>query len=93
MRAIVLMGIAAGIRSSPRRSQPCQLNTSGTRQVRKPGGRRSSGTFQTQGEAVARAREILRRDGGGELRIAGQDGAIRQADTTPPGNDPRRSPG
>jgi hypothetical protein len=68
-------------------------NTSGIWQVRKPGGRRSSGNSQTQGEAVARAREILRRDGGGELRIAGLDGAIRQADTILPGHDPRRSPG
>ena len=68
-------------------------NTSGTWQVKKPGGRRSSGNFQTQGEAVARAREILRRACGGELRIAGHDGAIRQADTIVPGNDPRRSPG
>jgi hypothetical protein len=70
-----------------------RTDASGVWRVIKPGGRRSSGNFDSQAEAVARAREILARDGGGELRVAGRDGAIRQADTIPPGNDPRRSPG
>jgi hypothetical protein len=59
----------------------------------KPGGQRSSANLETQAAAIARAREILERHGGAQLRVAGRDGAIRQADTITPGNDPARSPG
>jgi Uncharacterized protein conserved in bacteria (DUF2188) len=56
-----------------------------------PGGQRASAHYDTQGDAVARARKILSNTGGGELRVAGRDGAIREADTIPPGHDsPRR---
>ena len=58
-----------------------------------PAGQRSSGHFDTQAAATARARQILANNGGGELRVAGRDGAIRNADTIQPGNDPRRSRG
>jgi Uncharacterized protein conserved in bacteria (DUF2188) len=61
--------------------------------VIKPGGERASANFGTQAAAAARAEQILRNDGGGELRVAGRDGQIREANTIPPGNDPRRSPG
>jgi hypothetical protein len=61
--------------------------------VKKPGARRASAHLDTQAAAVVRARQILANDGGGELRIAGNDGSIRQADTIPPGNDPRSSKG
>ena len=66
---------------------------SGGWRVIKPGGKRSSGNFDTQADAISRARQILRRQGGGELRVTGRDGAIRRADTIPSGGDPRRSPG
>lgn len=56
--------------------------------VNKPGADRSSGHFDTQAEAIQRAREILDRSGGGELTIHGRDGRIRDSDTVPPGNDP-----
>jgi hypothetical protein len=58
-----------------------------------PGGQRASAHLPTQAEAIDRAREILQRNGGGELRVAGRDGAIRDADTIKPGNDPPRSRG
>jgi hypothetical protein len=61
--------------------------------VIKPGARRASAHLDTQAAAVVRARKILANDGGGELRVAGHDGSIRRADTIPPGNDPRRTPG
>jgi uncharacterized protein DUF2188 len=61
--------------------------------VIKPGASRASAHLDTQSAAVVRARKILANDGGGELRVAAQDGSIRQADTIAPGNDPRRSPG
>jgi hypothetical protein len=61
--------------------------------VIKPGGQRASAHYDRQADAIQRGRTILENTGGGELRVAGRDGAIRSADTIPPGNDPRRSPG
>lgn len=63
-------------------------NRDGGWDVNKPGADRSSGHFDTQGEAIQRARQILERSGGGELTIHGRDGRIRDSDTVPPGNDP-----
>lgn len=56
--------------------------------VKGPGAKRSSGHFDTQNEATARAKEIVGRAGGGEVTICGRDGKIRDSDTVPPGNDP-----
>ena len=63
-------------------------NPSGGWDVKKPGAGRSSGHFKTQGEAIDRARRIVTREGGGEVRIHGRDGRIRDSDTIRPGNDP-----
>ena len=49
-------------------------------QVKRPGAPRASATVGTQREGVARAREILRAEGGGEVVIHQPGGAIRQAD-------------
>jgi hypothetical protein len=57
-------------------------------QVEKPGSGRASARTPTQAEAVDRAREILGRDGGGEVVIHRPDGTIRDSDTVAPGNDP-----
>ncbi|NBE98439.1 DUF2188 domain-containing protein [Nonomuraea sp. KC401] len=56
--------------------------------VTRPGGRRALYTASTQAEAVQRAGELLQRDGGGELRIHGVDGQVRDQRTIAPGNDP-----
>lgn len=56
--------------------------------VRKPGGSRASAKADTQAEAINRAREIVRNAGGGEVKIHGRDGKIRDSDTVAPGNDP-----
>ena len=56
--------------------------------VKKPGSSRASAHADTQKAATARAREIVRNAGGGEVRIHGADGRIRDADTISPGNDP-----
>jgi hypothetical protein len=53
-----------------------------------PGSTRSSGNFDRQSDAIDRAREIIGNAGGGELRIHGRDGQIRDSDTVAPGNDP-----
>lgn len=57
-------------------------------QVTKPGANRPSARTATQAEGVDRAREILGRDGGGEVVIHRPDGSIRDADTVAPGRDP-----
>jgi hypothetical protein len=49
---------------------------------------KASSLHDTQGEAAAAAKEMLKNQGGGELTIKGTDGKIRSKDTIPPGNDP-----
>ncbi len=56
--------------------------------VRAPNADRASGIFDRQSDAIERAREIVGNAGGGEVRIHGRDGRIRDSDTVPPGNDP-----
>lgn len=63
-------------------------NPEGGWDVKKPGSSRASAHTATQQEAVDRAREIVRNQGGGEVRIHGRDGRIRDSDTIAPGNDP-----
>lgn len=62
--------------------------TDGGWDVKKPGSSRASGHTDTQAEAIDRAKEIVRNAGGGEVRIHGRDGKIRDSDTIAPGNDP-----
>ena len=56
--------------------------------VTKPGGRKASAITGTQRQAEQRAKEIVRREGGGEVRIHGRDGRIRDSDTVAPASDP-----
>ncbi|MDE0101570.1 MAG: DUF2188 domain-containing protein [Bryobacterales bacterium] len=56
--------------------------------VRGPRSDRASGIFDTQREAIRRAREIVGRQGGGEVRIQNRQGRWRDSDTVAPGNDP-----
>lgn len=63
-------------------------NPDGGWDVEKPGADRASAHLDTQAKAIDRARQIIGNDGGGELRIHGRDGKIRDSDTIPPGNDP-----
>lgn len=63
-------------------------NSSGGWDVKKPGATRSSAHTDTQREATKRATEIVRNNGGGEVRIHGRDGKIRDTNTVAPGNDP-----
>ncbi|SET92199.1 DUF2188 domain-containing protein [Geodermatophilus poikilotrophus] len=66
-------------------------NPKGGWDVVKPGASRSSSHQPTQKEATDRARTIVRNNGGGEVRIHGRDGRIRDSDTVAPGNDPASS--
>jgi len=63
-------------------------NPKGGWDVKKPGSSRASAHAVTQQEAVTRARDIVKNQGGGEVRIHGRDGKIRDSDTIAPGNDP-----
>ncbi|MDX1870703.1 DUF2188 domain-containing protein [Mycolicibacterium sp. 120266] len=63
-------------------------NPNGGWDVKKPGASRSSAHTKTQADAIERAREIVGNDGGGEVRIHGRNGQIRDSDTIAPGNDP-----
>ena len=49
---------------------------------------RISSHSDTQKEAEADAKKFSAKSGGGEVRIHGLDGKIRDSDTVPPGNDP-----
>lgn len=49
---------------------------------------RASTTHKTQKGAADKAKEQLKKSGGGELTIKGEDGKIRSKDTIPPGKDP-----
>lgn len=60
----------------------------GTWAVDKPGASRASATADTQAQAIRRGSEILAKDGGGELRIHGTNGQVRDQRTVAPGNDP-----
>ena len=46
-----------------------EVTSEGMWRVRSPGAQRASALLDTRGEAEARAREILRRCGGGEIRV------------------------
>jgi len=70
-----------------------QHRDDGSWEVRTPGASRASATTGTQAEAIARAREILSRDGGGELQVRSLKGTIRAQDSIAPQNDPRSSKG
>lgn len=51
------------------------------------GGQRASFTGQKQSEVISQTRQSMRNNGGGELRIQGQNGRFRAADTVPPKKD------
>jgi hypothetical protein len=59
--------------------------------IQKEGGLRSSGSADTQKEAEKIAKQYSANSGGGEVRIHGLNGKIRDSDTVKPGNDPKSS--
>lgn len=63
-------------------------NPKGGWDVNKPGAKRACSHHDTQGEAINRARDMLRNDGGGELTIHDRNNKIPDSDTVPPGRDP-----
>jgi len=57
-------------------------------QVLKANAQRVSAIAPTQQAAERLAKEFAANSGGGEVRIHGLDGKIRDSDTVSPGNDP-----
>lgn len=55
---------------------------------KKDGGQRATSLHDTQKQAADAARQGLRSDGGGELKIKNEQGKIRQKDTISPARDP-----
>lgn len=53
----------------------------GTWANKKDGAERAASIHRTQAEAAAEAKRMLLGDGGGELKIQGEDGRIRSKDT------------
>jgi len=62
---------------------------SGDWKIQKEGGQKSSGHADTQKAAEKIAKDLSSKSGGGEVRIHGLDGKIRDTDTVKPGNDPK----
>ena len=56
--------------------------------AKKEGSNKSSANTSTQKEAETAAKKFSSNNGGGEVRIHGLDGKIRNSDTVAPGNDP-----
>ena len=63
-------------------------NQSGGWDAKKEGSQRASVNVNTQKEAERLAKQYSSNSGGGEVRIHGLDGKIRDSDTVHPGNDP-----
>ena len=61
---------------------------SGKWQTKREGADRASSTADTQKEAEKQAKNLASNSGGGEVRIHGRDGKIRDSDTVAPANDP-----
>ncbi len=61
---------------------------SGDWKIQKEGEQRSSGHADTQKAAEKITKDLSSKSGGGEVRIHGLDGKIRDTDTVKPGNDP-----
>lgn len=55
--------------------------------AKKAGAEKAAGIFKTQAEAEKAAKIFSANSGGGEVRIHGLDGKIRDSDTVPPAKD------
>ena len=63
-------------------------NDDGSWKALKEGGLRAAVIVNTQRSAEIEAKKLVANSGGGEVRIHGLDGRIRDSGTVPPANDP-----
>lgn len=68
----------------PRNERHVVPDPDGGWRVEKPHAERASSRTATQAEAIARAHEIVRNSGGGEVVTHRRDGRIRESDTVKP---------
>lgn len=61
---------------------------SGEWRIKREGADRAADVAPTQKEAEGIAKDLAGKSGGGEVRIHGLDGKIRDSDTVSPANDP-----
>jgi hypothetical protein len=54
---------------------------------RRNGNQRDTSVHDTQRETIDASKDNLRRQGGGDVTIQGENGKFRAKDTVPPGND------
>lgn len=78
---------------SKKRDRTISRRPDGTWENKRNDAERASSLHDTQKAAQDAARDMLKRQGGGELTTKGVDGKIRDKDTVAPGNDPRRTKG
>jgi hypothetical protein len=64
-------------------------SSTGGWKVKPAGAKRAVVVKSTQAAAEKAAKAYVKKAGGGEVRIHGRDGRIRDSDTVRPGNDPR----
>lgn len=79
----------AAKKGTPRSIHVTKAPTGGWR-VKPAGAKRASAVQPTQKAAEATAKRQLRKAGGGEVRIHGRDGRIRDSDTVKPGRESRK---
>lgn len=63
-------------------------NPNGGWDSKRDGASKASSHADTQREAEMEAKRFSGNSGGGEVRIHGEDGKIRDSDTVPPASDP-----
>jgi Uncharacterized protein conserved in bacteria (DUF2188) len=81
----------AGKRSGNDNDRYVQPNqTRGGWDVVKEGSKQASAHTETKERAINRARQIIRNQGGGELRIKNEQGRLIDSDTIAPGRESRR---
>jgi hypothetical protein len=68
-------------------------NANGGWDVLKEGHQRATAHAETQAKAVARARQLARREGGGEVRVMNSSGKIVDAKTVSAGRAAKRRNG
>lgn len=73
---------------APKNGRTVSQREDGTWANQRDGGERATSLHGTQKQAEKAARENLRNQGGGELKIKDEQGKIRQKDTVPPAKDP-----
>lgn len=77
-------------KSSADNQRIVQPRPDGRWEVVKPHHQRASVVTDTQRQAIDAARRIVRNAGGGELRVKGRDGRLRDSDTITPGRESAR---